>query len=79
MAVCPGRFADDNSPIRLLVTFCPPDKRHRDRTNCEASMKSAFDGIADALGVNDRRFEPTYRWGEPVAGGAVTVEIGGVA
>jgi crossover junction endodeoxyribonuclease RusA len=62
-------------PIRLLVTFCPPDKRRRDRDNMIAAMKSATDGIADAWRVDDARFEPTYRVAEPRKGGAVLVEV----
>jgi crossover junction endodeoxyribonuclease RusA len=57
------------------VTFQPPDKRRRDRDNLQASLKAHFDGIADALGVNDSLFVPTYAIGEPVKGGAVRVEI----
>lgn len=64
-----------NADIPMTLTFCPPDKRRRDRTNMEASMKAGFDGIADALNVDDCRFVPTYRKGDPVKGGAVIVEI----
>jgi len=42
--------------IHLGVTFYPPDRRGRDTDNMLASMKSGLDGIADALGVNDKRF-----------------------
>ena len=51
--------------IRLIVTFYPPDRRS-DRTNFPNRMKAAFDGIADALKVNDRRFLPSYHFAEPV-------------
>ena len=61
--------------IRLLVTFLPPDKHRRDSDNLVASMKAGMDGIADAWGVDDSRFEPTYRRGDPVRGGLVTVEL----
>jgi crossover junction endodeoxyribonuclease RusA len=40
-----------------------------------ASHKAAQDGIADALGIDDSKFECSYRLGEPVKGGAVRVEI----
>lgn len=33
--------------------------------------------IADALKVNDRRFVPTYAWGENIKGGAITITIEG--
>jgi crossover junction endodeoxyribonuclease RusA len=35
-----------------------PDKRHRDADNCLAAAKAGLDGMADALGVNDRHFQP---------------------
>jgi hypothetical protein len=35
-----------------------PDKRWRDADNCLAAAKSALDGLADALMVNDRMFQP---------------------
>jgi crossover junction endodeoxyribonuclease RusA len=61
--------------VAMTVTFIPPDSRRRDRTNMEASFKAGFDGIADALGVDDNCFAPTYRKGEPQTGGKVIVEI----
>lgn len=62
-------------PIRLVWTFHPPDKRARDLDNMIACTKGVADGIADAWGVNDARFEPTYRRGDPVKGGRVVVEV----
>lgn len=44
--------------IRLDLTFEMPDKRHRDADNCLAAAKGALDGLADALFVNDRLFDP---------------------
>lgn len=61
--------------IALGMTFCPPDFRRRDLDNLVASMKAATDGIADALGVDDSRFIPSYSIGEPVKGGAVHVTV----
>lgn len=65
----------DNTDIRVSVTFYPPDKRG-DRTNYPNRMKPYFDGIADALCVNDRRFLPSYHFGPVVRGGKVVVVIG---
>jgi crossover junction endodeoxyribonuclease RusA len=59
------------------IEFCPPDRRLRDDDNCLAAMKSGRDGIADALGVDDRRFVTTLRMGLPVKGGSVLVKIEG--
>jgi crossover junction endodeoxyribonuclease RusA len=61
--------------IPLSVMFYPPDNRHRDRTNMEAAFKAGFDGIADAMGVDDCRFVPTYHRGPPVKYGKVVVTI----
>lgn len=44
--------------IRLKLTFQMPDKRMRDADNCLAAAKAALDGLADALQVNDRQFQP---------------------
>ena len=42
--------------ITIKRTFYRPTKRVADIDNLEASTKSMADGIADALGVNDRIF-----------------------
>jgi crossover junction endodeoxyribonuclease RusA len=60
-------------PIPLTVTFYPPDKRHRDDDSMVSSFKAARDGIADALGVNDRRFRPTYQFADPEKPGRIEV------
>jgi hypothetical protein len=65
----------DNSDIRVSVTFYPPDRRG-DRTNYPNRMKPYWDGIADALCVNDRRFLPSYHFAEPCRPGKVVVAVG---
>ena len=47
--------------ITIKRTFYRPTKRVADIDNLEASTKAMIDGIADALGVNDRifRYEPS--------------------
>lgn len=48
-----------NAPEFLLtITFEMPDKRHRDADNCLAAAKSALDGVASAMQVDDKRFNP---------------------
>jgi crossover junction endodeoxyribonuclease RusA len=49
--------------------FVPPN-RLGDRTNYPNRIKPYIDGIADALGINDRRFLPSYSFGEPSANNA---------
>lgn len=60
--------------IRVSVTFYPPDRRG-DRTNFPNRMKPYWDGIADALKVNDSRFLPAFHYAEPVRNARVVVEI----
>jgi hypothetical protein len=66
--------APADGDIRLIVTFYPPNRRG-DRVNFANRMKPFFDGIADALKVNDSRFLPAYQFAEPVKGGRVVVRI----
>lgn len=60
--------------IGVAVRFVPPNNRG-DRINFPNRMKPYFDGIADALGVNDSRFLPSYHFGKACAPGHVSVEI----
>jgi len=60
--------------IRLTIRFVPPDRRG-DRVNMPNRLKAGLDGIAEALGVNDARFLPTYEFAEPEKPGRVEVTI----
>jgi len=69
-------------PIPMEVTFYPPDARVRDLDNCIASLKAAFDGIADGLSavghkVNDARYVPAFRMAAPDCRPRVEILIGG--
>jgi hypothetical protein len=70
-----GARAGSDGDIRLLVTFYPPNRRG-DRVNFPNRMKPYFDGIADALRVNDSRFLPAYQFAQPVKNGKVVIVIG---
>lgn len=61
--------------IRVTATFYPPDQR-TDRVNMPTRLKPYWDGIADALKVNDRRFLPAFYYAEPVKNAMVVVSIG---
>lgn len=65
---------DDKSDIAINIRFYPPDNRG-DRMNFPARMKPYIDGIADALGVNDRRFLPVFEFCAPEKPGRVEVRI----
>jgi crossover junction endodeoxyribonuclease RusA len=71
-----GYYVDpDGGDIQIHVTFYPPDNRG-DRINFPNRMKAYFDGIADALGVNDKRFVPHFYFCKPEKPGRVEVRIG---
>ncbi len=61
--------------IPITISFYPPDNRG-DRVNYPNRMKPYIDGIADALGVNDKRFLPSYEFYPPEKPGRVEVTIG---
>jgi hypothetical protein len=63
-----GLPADGDIAVR--VEFVPPNNRG-DRTNFPNRIKPYLDGIADALGVNDARFLPSYAFATPAAPGCV--------
>lgn len=60
--------------ISIVVRFIPPDNRS-DRANFPNRCKPLFDGIADALGVNDKRFVPAFTFAEPEKPGRVEITI----
>lgn len=60
--------------IVVRVRFVPPDRRG-DRTNYPNRCKPVFDGIADALRVNDRRFLPMFEFCEPERPGRLEITI----
>jgi crossover junction endodeoxyribonuclease RusA len=58
------------------VTVHPKTRHPIDRDNCVAALKSYLDGIADALGVDDRLFNtPSIAFGEPIRGGLLTLTV----
>lgn len=60
--------------LLLSVRFVPPN-RLGDRVNFPNRCKPYFDGIADALGVNDKRFVPSFSFSDPQKPGWVEVTI----
>lgn len=62
-------------PLPLKLIFRPPNRRLRDLDNCLAAFKAGLDGIADALGVNDKHFRLALEFGEPVKDGTVEVSL----
>lgn len=62
--------------IAITFRFFPPDRRG-DRTNYPNRLKPYIDGIAEALGINDRRFLPAYEFADPEKPGRIEVRLGG--
>lgn len=68
--------ADPEARVSLAVRVHPKTRNAIDRDNCVASMKSYIDGMADALGVDDRLFDtPSIAFAEPIKGGQMTVTL----
>lgn len=61
----------------LEFTFHPPPKSRPDLQNMPATQKAAIDGIADAMGCDDRGFRCVWPmgFGERVKGGSVLVHV----
>lgn len=64
----------DSGDIPIRIRFVPPDRRG-DRTNFPNRLKAGLDGIAQALGVNDARFLPTWEYADPEKPGRVEVTL----
>jgi hypothetical protein len=67
-----------DGPLHVWIDGYPTDRRRRDADGLLSSLKPALDGIADALGVDDRRFVP-HPWvkDEVRKGGEVRIRITG--
>lgn len=61
--------------IPVTITFLPPDNRGRDDDNMIAALKASRDGLAEAMGVDDKAFAPDYQVGPVMKGGAVAVDF----
>jgi crossover junction endodeoxyribonuclease RusA len=67
---------DGTSDIILKQTAHPPDNRSRDRDNLDSRLKHHRDGIARAMGINDKHFRPTgIEWGAVVPNGEIIIEL----
>jgi crossover junction endodeoxyribonuclease RusA len=72
-----GVWFSTRGQVPVTLTFCLPDKRKRDLDNLLAASKAVLDGVAAALLMDDREFEPvTLKRGEARKGGAMVLEVG---
>lgn len=70
-----GVAVPDSPKLALWLDFVPPDKRHRDDDNIIAAFKSGRDGVALALGIDDKRFRCYPYVRDDQIGGFVRVRI----
>ena len=70
--------APASGEIWLQVTAFPPHNRAYDRDGLQSRLKASFDGLADALGVDDVRFRHhPIELGPRKHGGEVSIRIMG--
>lgn len=60
-----GRAKKFAAPPHIQVAFFPPDARSRDDDGMIGAFKHARDGIAAAIGFDDRTWRPTYSFHAP--------------
>ena len=70
-----GEVIEGVGSIDLHISFYPPNKRKFDLDGLLSRMKSALDGVADALGVDDNRFTLRIERCAPIKGGEVRIVI----
>lgn len=68
------RGVDWTGDIHLWIDFYPPDRRHRDDDNMIAAFKAGRDGMADAMGLDDKRFR-IHPFVKSEIGGMVKIRI----
>lgn len=72
------RKFEHDGEIPIHIVGHPKTANEVDKQNLISGLKHHFDGIALALGVNDKHFAaPTVEWAEPVPRGKVVVTVGG--
>jgi len=67
----------DAEAVKVTCIFSPPPaKRNRDADNLLAACKAYFDGIADAIGIDDSQFRhQAPAWGLPRKRGNVRIVL----
>lgn len=69
-------FKGYDGKLHLWIDYYAKTRNYPDADNCLSASKAFFDGIADALGVNDRRFVyHTLVKDETFTGGRVVIRI----
>lgn len=62
--------------VAFWIDFYPPSRRHYDDDNLVSRFKPSRDGIAEAIGINDRKFRSLpFVQSDTFTGGKVVVRI----
>lgn len=70
-------FIAPDGDLSVSIVLYPPDRRRRDIDGTLSSLKHCLDGIAQAIQVDDSRFNPiTLERREVVKGGRVEIIFG---
>lgn len=73
-----GKISLPEGRLHLWIEFYPPTKRMPDDDNMLSRCKAYRDGIAEALGIDDKRFvSHPFVKDEVIKGGAVKFRITG--
>ena len=76
LATFPRCFVPQERLQWLITVYPKPRGPLPDADGCVAAVKSYLDGIADAIGVNDRHFDaPRIQFGERTANGKVVFTL----
>ena len=67
-------FKGYDGVLHLWIDYYAKTRNYPDSDNCLSASKAYLDGIADALGVNDRRFRP-HPLVKVETGGKVVIRI----
>jgi len=74
--VLPRDWEHNGLPLTIAIAWHPvAGKAAPDRDNALASLKGALDGIAKALGVDDKLFRPVLTVADHKPAGAVSFNI----
>lgn len=78
LAAKPVGFKFGPGPLKVTIHAFPPVRRERDDDNLIASAKAFRDGIAAALGVDDKTFAAQpVQWHETTKRGRLEFEVEG--
>jgi crossover junction endodeoxyribonuclease RusA len=70
-----GRHMGWTTPVAVTITFEPWPGTYPDQDNCMGSVKAYLDGLALALGVDDKLFDLRYEFKPFRRPGQVTIQV----